>query len=402
MRIGHIVRWSICVIFVTVTACTASMEEVETGVEVITVQNSDGPLPIDLKDIVDSIEYVVLETTDSCLLSDILCAKRDGDFYFVRDTKGLYIFDREGRFLNEISNRGPGPEEYIYLDNFYLDRDKKQVCLILSAQKRILRYDYRGKYIGAYTIEDGSSGFSCARVDNAGNLIVYYPLCNEGNKRNNGYGLLRLNNDEIPISAESLLSGIEISTGNIYYPFLHYPIAQLGNGYFLVSALSDVLTFYQPDSTLRAYRVNIPHIAPDKEFLARYSDVDFFELSDILKDKNIGRGITAVETANPYLFLSIDNKTSLIWDGQEAVWVSAFYDSDLNRYTQPVLSGGISDEHWGFYPADFLCEHKDGFRKKFGASVTWIDKLTEEDNPVIFKYHFNPNLIAKLNMKKRT
>ncbi|WP_418439532.1 6-bladed beta-propeller [Barnesiella intestinihominis] len=399
MNIQHAIWTGICIVFVVITACTSSFEKKESNEEVITVLNSTNPLQVDLKDMVDSIEYIVLETTDSCLLSDILCVKRDGAFYFVRDTKGLYVFDGEGKFLNEISRRGPGPEEYIYLDNFYLDRERKHVCLILSAQKRILQYSYRGEYIGTITLEARSSGLSYARVDNAGNLIAYYPLRNDGNKEKNGYGLLRLDNSGIPLTVEPLLPGIEIATGNVHYPFLHYPVAQLGDGYFLATALSDVLTFYRPDSSLRSYRVGLPDIAPDKKFLARYADTDFFKLLDILKGKGIGCGITAVESVAPYLFLSIGNESTLIWDMQEAVWVSFFYDSDLNRYAQPVLSGGISDEHWGFYTADFLCEHRDKFRKKSGTVVAWIDKLTAEDNPVIFKYHFKSDLIGRLKKK---
>lgn len=40
----------------------------------------------------------------------------------MKDIKGIFVFDKEGRFKNEIGRRGNGPGEYFYIDNFYLDR----------------------------------------------------------------------------------------------------------------------------------------------------------------------------------------------------------------------------------------------------------------------------------------
>ena len=51
------------------------------------------------------------------------------EIYFVKDSRGLFVFDEEGYFINEISHRGIGPDEYVYSDNFYLDRDNKLYVL---------------------------------------------------------------------------------------------------------------------------------------------------------------------------------------------------------------------------------------------------------------------------------
>ena len=59
------------------------------------------------------------------MLGELQRTKRDGDFYFVEDTKGLFVFGKDGRFLNEIGHKGNAPGEYLYMDNFYLDRKNK-------------------------------------------------------------------------------------------------------------------------------------------------------------------------------------------------------------------------------------------------------------------------------------
>ncbi len=79
----------------------------------------------DIDVLTDSIAYIPLETSDECLLDNILSAKRDGGCFFVQDGKGLYAFDGTGRFLNEIGRRGNGPEEYLYMDCYALDRTNK-------------------------------------------------------------------------------------------------------------------------------------------------------------------------------------------------------------------------------------------------------------------------------------
>lgn len=62
------------------------------------------------------------------------------------DERGLYAFDSTGRFLNEIGRRGNGPEEYLYMDCYALDRRNKLVYVVCNVQKKIFRFTYQGKF----------------------------------------------------------------------------------------------------------------------------------------------------------------------------------------------------------------------------------------------------------------
>ena len=82
----------IMIIFLTMSSCQRQVSCHKDGIEIIDILNKDCPIQIDLYDIVDSIKYIPLETSE-CLLSDIECIKNDGNFYFVKDSRGLFVFD---------------------------------------------------------------------------------------------------------------------------------------------------------------------------------------------------------------------------------------------------------------------------------------------------------------------
>ncbi|MFT0368277.1 hypothetical protein [Bacteroides faecis] len=113
-----------------------------------------------------------------------------------------------------------------------------------------------------------------------------------------------------------------------------------------------------------------------------------------MKKSNIGLGITAIESSSDYLFMSISNKSTLIWDKKRSIQISDIYDPDLKLYSDLLLSGGVSDEHLGFYSADFLCANKELILKGNDRSLAkLVGNLLEDDNPVVYQYYFKKNAI---------
>lgn len=71
---------------------------------------------------VDTIELIPLETTEENLIGEITRAIFNGGKYYIRSTHGmqdekLFVFDKTGKFLQQISRRGGGPDEYIEMDD---------------------------------------------------------------------------------------------------------------------------------------------------------------------------------------------------------------------------------------------------------------------------------------------
>lgn len=381
----------IMIIFLTMSSCQRQVSNHKGDVEIIDVLNRNNPIQINLYDIVDSVKYVPLRTSE-CLLSDIECIKNDGNFYFVKDSRGLFVFDEEGYFINEISHRGIGPDEYVYSDNFYLDRDNKLVCLICNSMRKILQYTYSGTYFNTIQLDAKDANIESALMCGEGELIAYYPLPNNYSQSKSEYSVFRIKNNSF--IGETLLKAKEIGTQNIHYPFLHYPIALLDNQCIFISALSNELFVYEGGQIMPEYYVNIPENEPSEDFIEEHKDLNFFELIETLKKSNIGWGITAVESSSDYLFMSISNKSTLIWDKKRSIQISNIYDPNLNLYSDLLLPGGVSDEHLGFYSADFLYANKELILKgndRFLAKL--VGYLLEDDNPVVYQYYFKKNAI---------
>ena len=381
----------IMIVFLAVSSCQRQVPCHKDGIEIIDVLNKDCPIQIDLYDIVDSIKYIPLETS-KCLLSDIECIKNDGKFYFVKDSKGLFVFDEEGHFINEISHRGIGPNEYIYSDNFYLDRDNKLVCLICNSARKILQYTYTGIFSNVIQLDAKDANIEFAMMCGEGELLAYYPLPNDYSQSKSEYSIFRIKNNSL--IGETLLKAKKMATQNVHYPFLHYPIALLDDQYFFISVLSNELFIYENGQIVSRCYVNMPENEPSESFLEEHKDLNFFELIETLKKSDIGLGITAIESSPDYLFMSVSNKSTLIWDKERSIQISSVYDSNLNLYSDILLPGGVSDEHLGFYSADFLCAEKDLILEgKDRCLAKLVKTLLEDDNPVVYQYYFKKNVI---------
>lgn len=85
-----------------------------------------------LSQLIDSVVYIPLETSENCLIgriSKIVYSERC--FYILDDTANcLFKFDESGRFLSKYDHVGKGPFEYIKLCDFNLDRTG--ACYVLD------------------------------------------------------------------------------------------------------------------------------------------------------------------------------------------------------------------------------------------------------------------------------
>lgn len=387
----------IMIILGTLHSCQQQGSYHKEDTELIEVLNRDCPIQIGLYDIVDSVNYVLLESNE-CLLSDIECIKNDDNFYFIKDSRGLFVFDEKGHYINEISHKGVGPEEYGYADNFYLDRDHKLVCIICNSEKKILQYTYHGTYFNTIHIDAKNANPEFIMRSKNGEHIAYYPLPNDYFQSESEYRVLRI--EDNALMGETLVKAKEVRTANEHYPFLHYPIALFDDQYYFISVLSNEILVYDDGKVVSKYYVNIPSNEPSESFLEEHKDLNFFDLIETLKENNIGLGITAIESSSGYLFMSISNKCTLMWDKDKSILISDVYDPNLNLHSDLLLPGGVSDEHLGFYEADFLYANKDLILDSKDRSLAkLVETLSEDDNPIVFQYYFKEDAIEKLKGK---
>lgn len=103
---------------------------------------------------VDSISYIPLETTDSCLIGHVKDIQIADSFIFVLDKKQpiIFIFDRYGHYLSKIDRRGQGPGEYGWIVQFYYNENRKSISVCTaSGSCKIIEYDLQGNLINEFS-----------------------------------------------------------------------------------------------------------------------------------------------------------------------------------------------------------------------------------------------------------
>ena len=95
-----------------------------------------------------SARLVKLETRPECLIGGKSMVRVDKDRIFLIGRTGIvYIFSSEGRYLSKIDRKGKGPGEMIQPNGFALDRANDQIEIHDFSGRKMVIYDYDGKYI---------------------------------------------------------------------------------------------------------------------------------------------------------------------------------------------------------------------------------------------------------------
>lgn len=96
--------------------------------------------------------YVLLETTDKAILTDVKKIDISDKYISVQNKNQVVVFDRSGKFLSKIDAFGRGRGEYISLTDYAIQDSR--VYILSRMQKMINVYDLSGKYIKSLKLKD--------------------------------------------------------------------------------------------------------------------------------------------------------------------------------------------------------------------------------------------------------
>ena len=117
---------------------------------------------IRLSDIIESIEYIPLETTDESLVAGVSHFDISDNYIVVYCSlqTQVFLFSRDGRFIRRIGRQGQGPGEYIWLINVFLDEKRDRVFVVSGhEQQGILVYNLQGEFVKNMTTQPGDGRF---------------------------------------------------------------------------------------------------------------------------------------------------------------------------------------------------------------------------------------------------
>ena len=105
---------------------------------------------LQLSDIVESIEYIPLETCDKCLLETIISSRFviSGNNILINSQNTMYLFNRSGKFIAQIGRVGQGPGEYLkfHASPLFIDETNKKVIIYTFYPNRMMYFDFNGRF----------------------------------------------------------------------------------------------------------------------------------------------------------------------------------------------------------------------------------------------------------------
>ena len=100
-----------------------------------------------MSDLIESIEYIPLETTDESILDDNLVYDLNDNHVVAGYYNGeaVCLFNHKGKFVRTIGQKGAGPEEYLYISQLFIDPNNRYIIVIDGLKK--IYYNMEGKFL---------------------------------------------------------------------------------------------------------------------------------------------------------------------------------------------------------------------------------------------------------------
>jgi hypothetical protein len=327
-------------------------------------------------------QIVVLETIDESLLSGIRRIAFDDNRLFIFDSRQMkvFIFDINGKYLNKIDCIGRGPREYIHISDIAVDTNKKQIILLCITPTKCMYFTYNGTFIMEENLDD-----SYKQLAVSSDYIYFEKTSIPGQPKQQ---LLIV--DKKTGTSRSVLPEIDIQN------FLCLPGNSLSRG-------KDILYVRRFDNSI--------YELIDGKIIKKYN-IDFNKYSfpdRLINESDAGKVLTECVN-NKYVFSmanAISSDRYIMFDTNLGFFLYDKKDDLLTAYRL-----GLEYSKWNFDFQSFLplentnkivCSIDNPSRlkswfdslsneqkkdKRAEVVTTWISKLVDENNPVLFIYEF--------------
>lgn len=117
--------------------------------QTIQIDKPDGTSIVDLID-KESVFLVNPEKSDESLLGLVSKVEVHKGRIYAKDmlvSKGIYVFDMDGKFLRKPTSIGQGPEEYITLSDFKIDKKNDKLVINDRYNKTVSFLDLEGNFL---------------------------------------------------------------------------------------------------------------------------------------------------------------------------------------------------------------------------------------------------------------
>jgi hypothetical protein len=337
----------------------------------------------------DITNIVELETNDLCLMNDIKQIEIIDSLIIILDlSENLYIFNKNGEFINRVGIKGNGPEEYLSLRSFFINDKEKAIYVFDNMKKMLLKYDLFGDYISSFKISNDSIDLIDQIVPfNERYLILYHMMGLDEDK--NIYSLFDLKENKLN---DKFFSYNPITTNGYFYSFSHHPISKSGSSSSIniILPLNDTIYNFSDFSFNIKYIIETPLKLASKNQIKRETpsiNKDLYELSK----KGYFTGYKAIFETEKNLLLEYLYEGLIcgffIFDKSKNEGSYYLYSSDLSTSEIPFfrIMGSTNDSFIGVATFNSLSQINVNFIKN-DKLKNIINNMEEDSNPVLFFY----------------
>ncbi|MDR2119811.1 MAG: 6-bladed beta-propeller [Tannerella sp.] len=104
---------------------------------------------VPLEDFAASVKKVQLETSDSILIAEIYKVFQTDEFFIVMHLFRISVFDKEGKYLNDISRKGQGPHEFNGISSIFIK--DSLFYLYDTSHKEVSVFTFGGEFVRSFS-----------------------------------------------------------------------------------------------------------------------------------------------------------------------------------------------------------------------------------------------------------
>ncbi len=226
---------------------------------------------VNLSEITDDIEYVRLETNESCLLHPRADYHFTDDYIFVDNSKYILQFDRKGKFIKQIGKPGRGPGEIGLIRIMSVLDNKKELVVQTNWARKLYYFSYDGDMIRSVPVEDVLNIKAIP-----GDRLVYFDNCAYGYE-DYMFALLNLSGDTLDVvhnhyKWENKTGGVVTVSYHLFVPFYFY------NDEILFKSMhNDTVYHVTGDSIKPEYLIDLGRYKLPQEYRAEVASSGLFE-----------------------------------------------------------------------------------------------------------------------------
>jgi hypothetical protein len=282
---------------------------------------------INLSQFASNVEYIKLETNDSCLLRPVVNYFFTDSLIFVANYNHILKFDRKGKFLQKIGNSGRGPGEIDLIRIVSIIPKKRLLAVQLNTNRELQFFDFDGEFVKTVKFPKEHSLIKVLENDQ-------YLIYDSGFAGNEAYSFILANEKWDTLSAvENYTKWIHKSrnyTGRSYPEFKEFFIAK--DQFYLKDMYNDTV-----------YTIDSVQIKP-----SYYIDLGKYKLPEELRPERLGpeRIKEFKDHINEYYFSILSEASNKIflraWDYGETDNKYVLFDKLNKQGVLLTLAGGES------------------------------------------------------------